>query len=133
MELRSVAETGWRPIPVNPAVPILDIVQPSWRSAWPLPREEHLGPAVADVDIVANDYVLHRLDQTGAIARSEIIDADTVAEALRQVVDRVDRSDRADYELWIGTMKLASIEATGNPEPVSRDTGCSWWQRLFAR
>jgi hypothetical protein len=84
-------------------------------------------------EIVATDYVLHRLDDAGAIECSEIIEADTIAGALRQVVDRVDRSERADYELWIGHMKVASIEATGAPTPLPRDGRTSWLKWLFRR
>ena len=84
-------------------------------------------------EIVAIDYVLYRLDEAGAVCCSEVIAADTVAGALRQVVNRVDRSERADYELWMGTMKIASIEATGNPAPAARDRRPSWLRRLFTR
>ena len=84
-------------------------------------------------EIVTTDYLLHRLDDAGAIACSEVIEADTIAGALRQVVDRVDRSERADYELRMGNTKVASIEATGNPTPVPRETRISWLKRLFRR
>jgi hypothetical protein len=84
-------------------------------------------------EIVATDYVLYRLDEAGGVSCSEVIAADTIAGALRQVVDRVDRSERADYELWMGTMKIASIEATGNPAPAACDRQPSWLRRLFTR
>jgi len=133
MDLRSVSQTGWHLVPGTATARTFDIIEPAWRPEPALRPRGDAGAAVGHVEIVAADYVLHRLDGTGAIECSEIIDADTIAGALRQVVDRVDRSERADYELWMGHTKVASIEATGNPGPMPRATPISWWQRMFAR
>jgi hypothetical protein len=78
-------------------------------------------------------YFLHRFDDAGAIRSSLVIEADTVAGALKQVVDRVDQSERANYELWLGSTKVASIEATGNPRPVRPQTRTSWLKGLLRR
>jgi hypothetical protein len=112
----------------------LERTEPVWRPQLRLPPSGDVGSVIMTglADIVTTDYLLHRLDEGGEIQCSEVIHADTIAEALQQVVDRVNRAERAEYQLWLGGSKLATIESNPRP-PLLPKPRTSWLGRLFRR
>jgi hypothetical protein len=74
-------------------------------------------------------YLLYQLDESGAIESTVRIDAETMAEALKHVVDC---ADGATYELWSQGIKVATIETSLRPRAECRRAR-SWLDRLVGR